>query len=288
MQLAVVMTCHNRRDQTSRCLQALAAAAEHVRGLGYHVYLMDDGSTDGTSQGVEELGLPVTILRGPGDLFWNRGMARAWETALTTDTRYDAYVLLNDDTILDRDALERLLEVELQNVGRAIVVGAVRDPDTGTLTYGGVRRMSRWHPGRVATLEERDRAQSADTFHANCVLVPAGVCDAIGTLDATYHHGIGDFDYGYRARQHGFDVVVAPNTVGTCARNSVADTWRDPKLPLRKRLAMLASPKGLPRREWHAFLRRHGAPAAGLLSWMPTLRVLSTWLRGRLGRGRHV
>ena len=287
MRLAVIMTCHDRRDQTRKCLLSLDAAAQRVRGLDYHAYVMDDGSTDGTSQGVEALELPVTILHGPGDLFWNRGMVRAWEAAVATDVPYDAFLLLNDDTVLDLDALERLTVVGSENVGRAVVVGAVRDPDSGTLTYGGVRRLSHWHPGRVATLAERDRPQSADTFHANCVLVPASVCNAIGTLDATYHHGMGDFDYGYRARQHGFDVVVAPNTVGTCARNGVAGTWRDPTLPLRRRLAMLESPKGLPRREWHAFLRRHDAPAAGLLSWMPTLRVLSSWLRGQLKRGRH-
>ena len=278
VQLAVIMTCHNRRAVTLRCLRSLDAAAKRSDGMSYHVYLTDDGSTDDTSAAVEALGLPVTILSGPGDLFWNRGMVRAWESAAVADTSYDAYMLLNDDTVLDDDALERLEAVERQTGGRAVVVGAVRDPDTGTLTYGGVRRLSTWHPGRVATVGVHDHPQSVDTFHANCVLVPSAVFATVGTLDPTYHHGMGDFDYGYRAREHGFHVIVAPRTVGTCARNRVDGTCRDPSLPLRRRLTLLASPKGLPRRQWHAFLMRHGAPAAYLLSWVPTLQVVFSWL----------
>lgn len=284
MQLAVIMTCHNRRAVTLRCLRSLDAAARRCHALAYRVFLMDDGSTDDTSAAVEALGLPVTILVGPGDLFWNRGMARAWEAAAVTGTRYDAYMLLNDDTVLDADALERLVAVERQTGGRAVVVGAVRDPDTGALTYGGVRRLSSWHPGRVATVGVHDQPHSVDTFNANCVLVPSAVYASVGTLDPAYQHGMGDFDYGYRAREHGFQVIVAPGTVGTCARNRVEGTPRDPTLPLRRRLDLLSSPKGLPRRQWHAFLARHGAPAAYLLSWMPTLHVVYSSFRSSARR----
>lgn len=285
--LAVIMTCHNRREATVASLRSLAASVDRSPGVDYRVFLMDDGSTDGTSDAVAGLGMPVTVLRGTGDLFWNRGMVQAWTAALAHPDAFDGYLLLNDDTVLDDHALATLVQTDADHEHRAVVVGAVRDPESGRVTYGGVRRTSRWHPGRVARVPRSDRAQPADTFNANCVYVPSRVCEAIGILDPAFHHAMGDFDYGYRATHHGFQVIVAPGTVGSCARNPVTGTWRDPAVPIRRRYALLASPKGLPRLEWQEFLRRHGAPWPGLLAWLPTLSLLRPRGLGRVGHGRH-
>lgn len=284
--IAVLMTSHNRREKTVACVQSLQASATAVPDLSYHVFLVDDGSTDGTAEAVAELGLPVTIMQGDGDLFWNRGMVRAWQAALEADEVFDGYVLLNDDTVLDPHALSLLGSVDAEHRHSAIAVGAVRDPTSAHVTYGGVVRTSHWHPGRVARLPPCDRVQAADTFNANVVYVPASVSSVVGTLDPTFQHAMGDFDYGFRAREHGFAVVVAPGTLGTCSRNDMSGTWVDARLPIGRRLALLASPKGLPRREWAAFLRRHGAPAPGLLAWVPTLRVIATGTLAVAGRAR--
>jgi len=259
------------------CLRALYRAAEGLPNSRVHVFLTDDGSTDGTAEGVRELGGEVTILRGSGDLFWNRGMVRAWEAAAGTTSDFDDYLLLNDDTLVDGDALRRLIDTSSRFDHHAIVAGATRDPVTGNHTYGGVCRRSPWHPGRTASVPISDCVQDVDTFNANCVIVPRYVYERIGTLDPVFHHGIGDFDYGLRARAAGLKVVVAPGTVGACARNEVADTWRDSKLPLGKRLRLLNSPKGLPRSEWRVYLGRHGAPVPWLMAWLPTLQVAKSW-----------
>lgn len=285
--IAVIMTCHNRREATVAALRSFAASADRTLGVAYRVFLVDDGSTDGTASAVASLEMPVTVIPGPGDLFWNRGMVRAWMAAQAHGDDFDGYLLLNDDTVLDDHALATLLATDADHAQHAIVVGAVRDPNGGYVTYGGVRRTSRWHPGRVARLPRSSQAQPADTFNANCVYVPALVCEAIGILDPTFHHAMGDFDYGYRATRHGYRVIVAPDTVGACARNPVTGTWRDPAVPLRRRLALLGSPKGLPRREWSEFLRRHGAPWPGALAWLPTLQVLQSSRTWRVARTRR-
>lgn len=285
--LAVIMTCHDRREATLASLRSLGAAVERCPEVGYRVFLVDDGSSDGTADAVARLGLPVTVVPGSGDLYWNRGMVRAWSAALESGDAFDGYLLLNDDTVLDDHALATLLRTDAEHERRAVVVGAVRDPDGGHVTYGGVRRTSRWHPGRTERVPYGERAQPADTFNANCVYVPAPVCDTIGILDPTFHHAMGDLDYGYRAKRHGFLVMVAPGTVGSCARNAVAGTWRDPTVPIRRRYALLESPKGLPRREWHAFLRRHGAPWPSVLAWLPTFGVLKSSLLRKSGRDPH-
>lgn len=279
--LAVLMACHNRRATTIGCLRALQEAADSTPGLQTSLFLTDDGSTDGTAKAAMGLGFDITVVQGSGNLFWNRGMVLAWQAACADTTAFDAFLLLNDDTALDTRALRCLLETSADYRHEAIVVGATRDPQTGVSTYGGVRRTSRWHPGRVERLPVSETVQEADTFNANCVLVPRRVYEKIGMLDPTFHHSIGDFDYGLRALAAGIQVVVAPGTIGTCARNAQSGTWMDPKVPIRRRLELLESPKGLPRREWLVYLRRHGALLPWLLAWAPTIRALWPHTRSR-------
>lgn len=278
LQVAVLMACHNRRAKTVASLQALRRAAGFVPGLTIQVFLTDDGSTDGTADAVRALAMPVTVVDGTGDLYWNRGMVRAWQTALDAGVAFNGFLLLNDDTLLDDHALASIVAADRSRGGEAVIVGAVRDPVSAEVTYGGVRRTSAWHPGKTAVAGVSETVQAVDTFNANCVLVPWRVYECVGTLDPVFTHAMGDFDYGLRARRAALEVVVAPGTVGTCPRNDSLGTWRDPDIPVLRRLRLLESPKGLPRREWREYLRRHGAPAPRLMAWLPTLRVLATSL----------
>ena len=263
MLIAVLMACHNRRTKTVSCLRALRRSLERCSDINIHVFLTEDGCTDGTSDAVQRLNVPLTVIHGDGSLYWNGGMSAAWRAAECACVAFDAFLLLNDDTVFDPDGLGALLSVSHELDHESIVVGAVRSPDSGALTYGGVRRLSAWHPARVQRLEVSETIQDADTFNGNCALIPASVYRKIGILDPTYTHAMGDFDYGFRARAAGCRVVVAPGTVGTCERNSVRGSWQDPRLPLWRRLRLLESPKGLPRRQWIAFLRSHGARRRG-------------------------
>lgn len=285
--VAVLLTCHNRRVQTVACLHALDNAFRHYRGGIYHAYVTDDGSTDGTSAALRSLAFPITVLDGAGDLYWNRGMVRSWRAAEKDRDGFDGYLLLNDDTVLDVDGISNLMVTSASLSERAIVVGAVRDPDSGYVTYGGVVRMARRNPGRVRRLDSSPSLQFADTFNANCAYVPATIASAVGTLDPMFQHSMGDFDYGYRAGASGYKIVVAPNTVGICTANSVRGTWRDSTEPLQSRLRLLSSPKGLPYGEWREFLRRHGAAVPSLLAAAPYIRVVSSSILRRRRRIRE-
>ena len=69
--IATLLTCHNRVAKTIACLSSLQAI-----NFNSDIYLVDDGSEDGTSKIVNKLYPNVNIILGNGDLFWNRGMYR--------------------------------------------------------------------------------------------------------------------------------------------------------------------------------------------------------------------
>lgn len=270
--LAVLLTSHDRRDQTLRAIAAL----ERQSGLdaSVDVVLVDAGSTDGTAEAVRERFPHVTVDEAGPELFWNAGMRRAWRIARRSAP--DAYLWLNDDTHLDPDAVARLSEV-WHRVGDAIVAGATRDPDTGEVTYGGVRRDDRRRPLRFSRVTPEEQPVPIETVNGNCVLVPSAVAEVVGNLDPRFTHGMGDFDYGLRARRKGIPVLLAPGTVGTCAANPGVE--RDPAAELRH----LRSPKGLPVGEWLTFARRWAGPLWPLYFVSPYVRRLAAAVRRQRG-----
>lgn len=268
-QIAALLTVFNRRDQTLEALRRLFANT--IPGVQLTVTLLDDGSTDGTAQAVTAEFPGVEVVRGDGSHFWNGGMRAAWQVAAGRNP--DFYLWLNDDTLLDPGAVERLLRTSAFFADRAIVVGSTRDAVTGEPTYGGVRRGSTRRPLRFQTVVPGLVPQRADTMNGNCVLVPRSVVSRVGILSAAFTHGMGDFDYGLRAKQRGVEVWVAPGFVGTCTRNQVEGTWQDASLPRWVRWSKVRSVKALPPREWATFTSRHGGPLWWLTFMAPYARV---------------
>lgn len=273
--IAVLMTCHNRKQSTLASLAALAANAPP--GVKLRVVLVDDGSTDGTREAVRERHPDVLVLEGDGSLFWNGGMRRAWKEAFTHAA--DFYLWLNDDTLLFPDAIERLLATYRQlraTLGKAvIVVGSTRDRATGAHSYGGTRIRSRLRPMKHDPVSPSQVPVPCDTFNGNVVLVPAAVADIVGNLEPGFVHAMGDTDYGLRAVKAGFTNWVMPGYAGTCSNNATRGTFSDRALPLRQRLRKMTQPKGLPVRPWLLITRRHAGPL-WLAYWLwPYLRVIA-------------
>jgi len=232
------------------------------RGIGdldVEVFLVDDGCTDRTGDAIRSRFPAVHILRGNGELYWSGGMQLAFAVAMNIG--FDAYIFLNDDTMLYRDALARLVSLareRLEAGSAAIVVGSTRSPSTGLLNYGGLMRKI---SGLSVDLEIVQMHASVpipcDTMHGNFVLIPAEVAAVVGNLEERFQHQFADIDYGLRAKCAGFDVVVMPGYAGDCSDNSYTGTWRDSDLAFGDRWHHLMSPKGVPVGEWALFTRRH-------------------------------
>jgi GT2 family glycosyltransferase len=266
MKIIALMTCHNRRDKTLDCLRLLAA--QKPCGAELEVIVVDDGSTDGTATAIATEFPDVRILEGNGSLYWCGGMRMAWRAAAEEDP--DFYLLLNDDTHLYPDALQTISAVSHDHDDKAIVVGAICDPDTGEVTYGGLRSPHGLIPANGPT-------EPCHTFNANCVLIPRSVYHILGPLHERYTHGMGDYDYGWQATRRGIKLVQTGKYIGTCMLNSTGETWRDRTLPRRKRLQLLESPKGFPFRERVCFNFRNSG-------WKWPLYVLSPLIRIVFGR----
>lgn len=255
--IAVLMTCHNRREKTLACLDALFVNALPC-GFALKVFLVDDGSTDGTSAAVLEKYSNVCVIHGDGNLYWNRGMRLAFATAMEEGFNY--YMWLNDDTFLYPSAIDQLLQTKLpDSIGNVIAVGAVCDPLTRAMTYGGARFESApfYRPFSATEVQPIKQPQIIHVIHGNVVLIPDSIARKIGNLDPLFEHAMGDTDYSLRAHKIGVCMLLTAEYVGTCSRNSVSGTHQDPTLPLILRIRYIFSRKGLPWRPWLALCWRY-------------------------------
>lgn len=271
IQVAVLLTCFNRKEKTLSCLKNLEAQ-KLLNNVRLSVVLVDDGSSDGTSDAVRGNYPDVLVVEGEGDLYWNQGMRLAWNTALKQQD-FDYFLLLNDDTELHDDAISRLLDVakDIKNVNEkpGIIIGSTIDPVTKEHTYGGNNQLKTllWKGFRFARVKPGEVPLRCDTFNANCVLICNEIVNDIGILSDRFTHGMGDFDYGLRAREKGFFCWIAPGYAGTCSMNEIISTWVDPSISLRKRNELQKTPKGMPTDEWLYFVKRH-AGFMWVLAWL--------------------
>lgn len=271
MRIAVLLATYNRKEKTLTCLESLYAQALPA-GTFLEVFLTDDDSSDGTTAAVAAQFPQVNIFKGSGSLFWAGGMRSSWREAIKTDPDY--YLLLNDDTLLNVNAVKKLLEYyDIHGTApNAITIGSTIDSSTNEISYGG-RRL--YHQNKVQSYAAYSDTKylECDLANANIMMVPREIVQKIGVLSERYTHSIADFDYTLTAKKAGFKAVLIPGTLGHCVDDH-GKNWKPSSVPLRERIKYLKSPKGLAYKEYMEFIRLHfpaHVPEAFIKLWLKTL-----------------
>lgn len=256
--IAVLITCHNRKEKTLNCLEKLFMQEGIDREFNLKVYLVDDGSTDGTAEAVFEKFTGINIIKGNGELYWNRGMHLAWSVALKE--AHDYYFWLNDDTMLFAGCLSELLRGANETNDQAIIVGTTRSVNGGG-TYGGRTK-------KKELILPDGHLQLCEYFNGNCVLIPAYVCNIVGNLDHHFPHALGDFDYGRRAAKKGIKSYVSYEYVGLCEKHETLSKWCSPSVKLADRIKAINSPLGVNPVKYFRYDFRHNGLFSAVLHFI--------------------
>jgi GT2 family glycosyltransferase len=226
--IAILLTCFNRKANTLSCLKQLFCLQQDIE-----VYLVDDNSTDGTCEEIILQFPQVNIIKGTGNLFWNRGMNLAWEYAIKND--YDYYLWLNDDVILYENCFEELFACMNLKKNKAIISGIIESLDKETL-YGGTDAIKQ-------LIVPNGKLNPIANMNGNVVLIPKYVYNILGNLDPYFHHDLGDVDYGWRAIKNGIGVFTTRVAIASGEKNDFCRV-RLNNASLSKRFKKLYSPLG--------------------------------------------
>ena len=245
--IAILLTCHNRKDKTLKALAALQKAKEsYSNPIRLSIYLTDDGSTDGTAKAIQQYFPNVIILHGDGNLFWAGGMINSWKEAHKNN--HDGYLLLNDDTDLLDNVFNELYEAHQHSIEKfkmgGVYIGSTKDPNTHELSYGGAVLTNKFLY-EFTILEPNGSFQECDLGNANIMYVDSTVVDQVGILSEGYVHGVADYDYTLKCKKNKIPVLVTKNYCGICERDNKGLYHNFHLKSFKERLNHLYSPTGI-------------------------------------------
>lgn len=250
IRIAVLLTVFNRKEVTINGLRFLYNAVNQLPANKYEfdIYMTDDGCTDGTSKVVRDQFPNVNIIQGDGSLYWCGGMRLAWQKAIESNIKYDYFLWYNDDAELYDDALKTMFLTLTGNEDNVVISGAFQDKD-GRVSYGGKDKNWQW----VVPCEKKEIYY----MNGNFVLIPYKVFQQLGMIDELFIHGYGDWDYGFRAKACGFNILLSIKYVGVTERHdNDLDSYANASISFKKRWQLLHNVKNSPKTEF-IFKYRH-------------------------------
>lgn len=255
MNIATLITCFNRKEKTLRCISDIKSSIVH-EDVRIDIYVVDGGSKDGTMDAIKQT-YPDVFIRQEDGLFWAGGMRAAWQMATEGDVEYDFFWLVNDDTLIYQDTLQKLLDADVYAHGKygkgGLYVGSTTAIGSKRFSYGG-RKLHKWGRQSCSVVLPDAECHECDMANANILLVSSEVFKSIGGFCAIYTHGIADYDYSLRAVRAGFPVLVVPGYCGEC-EDDHGNNWVSPKSDLKERIKYLKSPKGLAYKEYLYYIK---------------------------------
>ncbi len=207
----VVILAWNQKEMTAECVESLLAS----QYLNMRLVVVDNGSTDGTSEYLAERFPEIEILRSPINL----GIARGYNIGLEYALEHAAeYVLVaNNDVVVEQTMLRFLVEA-LEGIPKAGIglpkiyhyygdrerlwcTGAYWRKFPPTVKMMGVNVKD---SHRFSHMREIEYAPSC------CLLIKRETLETVGYFDEGFFFYYDDWDFSVRARKAGYSIWFIP------------------------------------------------------------------------------
>lgn len=220
--LSVIIPVFNGINYTQKCLHKLFDLKTKLGNPGEHITIVvvDDGSTDGTTQWIMQNYPSVHLIQGDGSLWWSGGINKGVHYALKT-LNSDYILWWNNDVFPREDYFEKLFSI-IENHHEDVIIGSKIyvldndlvwgmggkfDPVNGTRYMYGERQKD--NPALQKPVE-------VDWFPGMGTTIHRSVFDTIGFLDeVNFPQYYGDSDFTLRAKAAGFRLIAFPDLVAS-------------------------------------------------------------------------
>jgi GT2 family glycosyltransferase len=200
----IVIPVFNRMNFTRDCLNSL----KEQTNKNFKIIVVDDGSTDGTSQMLKDEFPEVTVLRGDGNLFWTASVNMGIERALHEGADY--IMTMNNDVIAPREYIQNMYKW-MKTKPDAVMGSLEIDAKTKKIIFGGER--INWITGSYLSLLEIIPEDQRHGLHAvthlpgRGLFIPQKVFEKIGLFDQKiFPHYMADFDFTHKLLRHGYEM----------------------------------------------------------------------------------
>ena len=204
--VSIIVPIFNAVDYTIACLEAVRGLRTSFR---YEVIVMDDCSTDLQVSVLESIA-GLRYVRNEQNLGFLRNCNRGAELA-----RGRFVVFLNNDTRVDQDWLDPLVETLLDNPSVGLVGSKLTYPDGRLQEAGGIifSNGAGWNYGRLEDPNHPDfnHARDVDYVSGASIMIERSYFHALGGFDERFVPAYyEDTDLCFRIRAEGRRVVYQP------------------------------------------------------------------------------
>lgn len=204
--VGVILVNWNGASETLACIDSLRQSSVPI----WHIYVVDNASSDGSPETIRARHPDVTVLTSTTNLGYgggfNRGAARALEDGA------EFIWLLNNDTMIDADALEALLALD-RRVGPVILSVKIRYQDNpDQLWYSGGFldwRLKSYHREHNAESEQASLFYPVEWATGCSMFCSAEVARIVGPMDERFFLYLEDVDWCLRARRLSIPIFCA-------------------------------------------------------------------------------
>jgi len=207
----ILIPIHNDIAETRKCLSCVHAQTY----TNYEVVVIDDGSTDKSSEIIKNEYPDTTILQGNGNLWWAGALFMGIEHILKEATDKDFLLILNNDVTFDEKYIETLINCS-KDYQNAIIGSLCIDSESGNITDSGP--IIDWSKLKFSIKppidDNKDVIEGLDTLSTRGVLIGISIIKKVGNfIPEQLPHYASDYEYFIRAKKMGYELVMSKKAV---------------------------------------------------------------------------
>ncbi|MCH7640858.1 glycosyltransferase family 2 protein [Patescibacteria group bacterium] len=232
--VAVIILSWNVKKDTIETIKSLLKS--EIKGFSLEVVVVDNGSTDGSPQAIKKLFRELKLKKEVSlkliELHKNVGFAEGNNVGMryALRSRVDYVVLLNDDTIVDKNLIVSLVEAAKRYKKAGAISPKIyfvkgyefhkeryKKSELGNVIWyaGGDIDWDNVYGSNYGVDEvdrgQHDEVRETDFTTGCCVIFPERVLKSVGLYDKRYFAYLEDADLSQRIREAGWKVLYSPN-----------------------------------------------------------------------------
>ena len=178
-----------------------------------NILVIDDGSTDGSSEWLLEQN-DIETLHGDGSLFWGGAVDKAFQHLLDKASLEDWVLLINNDTKIDHNFIQSLLDIARQYAPAAVGSVICDEIDLSRLLSIGVS-IDSWRLKTKDIIDQDVFLSSSspievDALSGRGVILPMESLKASGGMRPKFlPHYLADYEFSLRVKRSGWKLLVS-------------------------------------------------------------------------------
>jgi GT2 family glycosyltransferase len=212
--ILIIILNWNGKEDTLECLESTIK----IDYDNYEIVVVDNGSTDDSVKSIREKYPQLKLIENKANLGYAEGNNVGIRYALSENADY--ILLLNNDTIVDKNLLTNFIEAS-QAYPQAGILGAkiyyFNTPDKIWFA-GGTWKIDKADSQHIGVNQIEDNVSWNDIkeidYACGCaLLIKAEVVQKIGLLDSRFFLLWEEVDWCYRSKKLGYQCLIVPSAI---------------------------------------------------------------------------